>query len=399
MYETIAVLAAILLGYCVFAGRIERSTLSGPILFTAVGYFLGLRLTDVLHVDVTSTALRSLAEMTLAMVLFSDAASADFSIIRRHVGVPVRLLLIGLPLTILLGLLIAWPLFPSLGVLELGLLATILAPTDAALGAPVVANKAVPAVVRESLNLESGLNDGICVPIVVILLGYAVGVRIEHGTLTHATLVVAEEFGIGLLVGLGLTVCAGWVFGFAKRAEWLSEDWWEVPALALAACCFATAQALGGSGFIACFASGLLVSPLTWPRKHDWLRGSETVGRILAALTWILFGAAVVTRLPTWTHIPSLIYAVLSLTVIRMVPVFLCLRGSEISTQGKLFMGWFGPRGLASIVFAIIAFDARLPGNQVLMGTIAWTILLSVVLHGVTANPWIQRFAAATGRP
>ena len=252
MYQNAALLAAFLLIYSAIAGRIERSLISGPIVFTGVGFILGPDVFGVLRINISGEGLRILAELTLAMVLFTDAANADFGLVRRNLGLPERLLLIGLPLTILLGFLAAAIVYPTLGILEMALLATILAPTDAALGKPVVTNPAVPAVMREALNLESGLNDGICVPIVVLLLGLAVGIQIEGEPIVHVARVVVEEIGIGIIVGLGLTWLTTLMLRFAQARGWISEHWVEIPIVALAAACFAAAQAMGGSGFIAC---------------------------------------------------------------------------------------------------------------------------------------------------
>jgi sodium/hydrogen antiporter len=191
------------------------------------------------------------------MVLFTDAANADFGVVRRNLGLPERLLLIGLPLTIVLGFLFAAIVFPSLATLEL---AAMLAPTDAALGKPVVTNPTVPPAVREALNLESGLNDGICVPIVVLLLGLAVGTQIEGGTIAHVARVVIEAIGLGAAIGLALTWFTTLMLRFSEKRGWISEHWVEIPIVALAAACFAAAQAAGGSGFIACFVGGLLLS-------------------------------------------------------------------------------------------------------------------------------------------
>jgi NhaP-type Na+/H+ or K+/H+ antiporter len=258
MYGNVAILAAVVLIYSAFAGRVARSWLSGPILFTAAGLVVGPLGFDILHLEITATDLKVLAEAALAMVLFTDAAHANLGVVRRTVGLPERLLLIGLPLTIVSGFLVALPLFPTLDLFAAALLATLLAPTDAALGAPVVSNEAVPVETREALNLESGLNDGICVPIVVILLDLAVGTEIEHRSLGHAVTVVIEEIGIGLITGLVLTAIAVAILRIAARREWTSAHWLHVPVVALAALCFAAAQALGGSGFIACFLGGLL---------------------------------------------------------------------------------------------------------------------------------------------
>jgi sodium/hydrogen antiporter len=394
MYENGAILAVFLVIYSAIAGRIERSLISGPIVFTAVGFILGADGLGILRIRIDGEGLRLLAELTLAMVLFTDAANADFSIVKRNLGLPARLLALGLPLTIVLGFVAAAVVFPRLEILEMALLAAILAPTDAALGKPVVANPAVPAAMREGLNLESGLNDGICVPIVVILLGLAVGTQIEGGTVGHVVWVVVEEIGIGVLIGLALTWLTIRMLRFAERQGWISKNWVEIPIVALAAACFAAAQAAGGSGFIACFVGGLLLSGLGEHHKEELLRGAEHMGEALALLTWVVFGGIVVARMIDRVTWPALLYAMLSLTVIRMVPVFLCLIGTRTSTADKLFIGWFGPRGLATIVFAILVLDEKLPGNDTIILAAGWTVLLSVIAHGVTANPLIRRMAA-----
>lgn len=389
MYEDAAILAAVVLLYSAGAGRVGRSWFSGPILFTVAGMILGPAGLDALRLPLTAADLRTLAELALAMVLFSDAAHADLSVVRRTLALPERLLLIGLPLTIVLGFLVGLLVFPQIDVLEVALLATLLAPTDAALGAPVVSNAAVPAATREALNLESGLNDGICVPVVVVLLTFAVGTEIEGSTVGHIVMVVVEEIGIGLVAGLVLTGGGVAVLRLASRLGWTSEHWLHVPVVALAALCFTAAQALGGSGFIACFTGGLLYGFLQSGRHPDLLGGASSTGEVLALLTWVVFGGPVLERLlpqMTW-HV--VLYAVLSLSVIRMLPVFVSLAATGMTLPTKLFIGWFGPRGLASIVFGVIVVDAGLPGRSTVAATAACTVLLSVIAHGMTANPLI----------
>ena len=390
MYRNAALLTVFLLIYSAIAGRIERSWISGPIVFTAVGLILGPYGLGLLGLNITGDELRLLAELTLAMVLFTDAANADFGVVRRNLGLPERLLLIGLPLTIALGYFFAALVFPALDTLEIALLAAILAPTDAALGKPVVTNPKVPAAMREGLNLESGLNDGICVPIVVLLLGLAVGTQVEGDAALHVARVVGEAIGIGLAVGLALTWLTIQMVRFAEARGWISEHWVEIPVVALAAACFTAAQAAGGSGFIACFVGGLLLSGLGSRHKEELLRGAEHMGEALALLTWVAFGGIVVARMIERATWPAIIYAMLSLTVIRMVPVFLCLIGTRTTTLDKLFIGWFGPRGLATIVFAVLVLDEKLPGNDTVILAAGWTVLLSVIAHGVTANPLVN---------
>ncbi len=327
------------------------------------------------------------------MVLFTNAANADFAVVRRTVAVPERLLLIGLPLTIVLGFLAAMLVLPGIAPLEMALLAAMLAPTDAALGKPVVTSPSVPASMREALNIESGLNDGICVPVVVLLLGLAVGTQLEHGTMIHAIRVVVEEIGTGLVVGLVLTWLTVLMLRFAEGQGWASGHWADVPAVALAAACFAAAQAIGGSGFIACFAGGLLLSRLRKHHKEELLRGAIATGEALALLTWVAFGTGALAQIIARLNWPVLLYAVLSLTVIRMVPVVLCLAGTGMRLADKPFIAWFGPRGLATIVFGVIVVNEKLPGNDTIIAVAGGTVLLSVVAHGISANPLVKAVA------
>jgi sodium/hydrogen antiporter len=392
VYQNAAIIAAIVLVYSVVAGRVARSWLSGPILFTAAGLVVGPQGFNVLRLEMTAADLRTIAEAALAMVLFTDAANADLGVVRRSVGLPRRLLLIGLPLTIVLGFVGAAALFPTLDPIVAALLATLLAPTDAALGAPVVSNEAVPDEIREALNLESGLNDGICVPIVIILLDLAVGTEIRHNDIWHVFEIVAEEIGVGLLVAAAVVAPAVWLLKGAARRNWTSAHWLHIPVVALAGLCFASAQALGGSGFIACFVGGLLFGYLQ-DRPKDLLGGAASTGEVLAMLTWIAFGGPVLGMLlphVTWSVV---VYAVLSLTVFRMAPVFLSLAGASMNAGEKVFVGWFGPRGLASVVFAVIVFDAGVAGKDTLAVATAFTILLSILAHGATANPFIAMLA------
>ncbi len=398
IYANVAILGLALLFYSAIAGRIERSWASTPIVFVALGLALGPSGFDLARFPISQEHLKAMAELTLAMVLFADAAQANLTVIRRNWQLPGRLLLLGLPLTIILGGVAAWALFPALAMLEIAILATMLAPTDAALGAPVVSNTRVPAPIRESLSFESGLNDGICVPILVILLGYATGLQVSHGEAAHVTLVVAEEIGIGALVGLAVTLAGMRAMMLSHRLGWIGEAWRDIPVLAAALSCFAVAQALGGSGFIACFVGGLLLSTRR-EQALPLLHGAETLGRLMSILTWVAFGWGVIPYLLRHLDATAVLYGLLSLTVIRMLPVYLCLAGTETRPVDRLFIGWFGPRGLASVVFAIIVLEAHLPGNDRLMTVAGVTVTLSVLLHGISATPLAGRLAAGDASP
>jgi NhaP-type Na+/H+ or K+/H+ antiporter len=398
MYLDLAILAFFVFLYSVVAGGVERTPVSGPIVFLLFGLILGPVGVGWLDLDVDAEGLRTLAELTLALVLFTDAANADLRVLKENVRIPQRLLLIGLPLTILLGFGAGVLMFDGLGLFEIAILATMLAPTDAALGKAVVTNESVPANIREGLNVESGLNDGICVPILFVFLALAAGTNAEDSTGMLALKLVAEEIGIGLAVGLGLTVLGAHAMRRCAGHGWITETWRQLPVVALAVLCFALAQVLGGSGFIAAFAGGMLFGALAKDLKHGLLLAGEGTGDTLALITWVVFGAAVVGQAFghfTWT---AVLYAVLSLTVIRMLPVWLSVWGMGLKSDAKLFLGWFGPRGLASIVFAIIVLDAKLPGGDTLAVVVACTIILSILAHGLTAIPFATAFGKRASR-
>lgn len=392
MYQNLALLAAFLLTYSIFAGRFESRLLNGPLMFMLAGLILGPAFLGILQPRIDSHGLRILAELTLAIVLFSDAANADLKVLKAHEGLPLRLLLIGLPLTMLSGWLLGIWLFPQAPLIELALLAILLAPTDAALGKAVVSNPKVAAPVREGLNVESGLNDGICVPVLLMFLA----LLIEEHTQSPLSLAIElffEELGIGALIGGTLTFMAWLMQRYSGKHHWQTPMWSQLTLPGLAVLCFATAQTLGGSGFIAAFVGGLLASYLFAEQKHDLLKASEEFASLLSIITWVVFGALVIPSVWSSFTVDIWLYALLSLTVIRIVPVLVSLAGTGFDFETRLFIGWFGPRGLASIVFAIMILDYPLQTGRTLVAVAACTVLLSVLLHGLSANPWVSRLA------
>lgn len=392
MYLDLALLAGCALLFSCVAGAVEKSRLTGPIIFVFFGFCIGPLGAGLLSLKAEAHTLKVLAELTLALVLFIDAASADFKVLRSSSKIPLRLLLIGLPLTLLLGFGFGVVLFDNLSLIEVALLATIVAPTDAALGQAVVKNESVPADFRQGLSVESGLNDGICVPILFAFLALALGTSGHgEGSGWHLAMVLlAEEIGIGLIVGVTLTSLTVLLLRFARSRQWLTHTWVQIPVIALAITCFASAQFVGGSGFIASFCGGLLFGYMTKNHRDEFLRAAEGTGETFALITWVLFGSAVVGRSIDYLNWSIVGYAVLSLTVIRMLPVYISLVGVNLNTEGKLFLGWFGPRGLASIVFAVIVLNAELPHGDTIIVTVAVTVMLSILVHGVTANPWAR---------
>jgi NhaP-type Na+/H+ or K+/H+ antiporter len=394
VYGNIALLALFAVAYSLIADRLGRTPVNGPVVYLAFGVIAGPVGLGLLDLRIEGEGIRLIAELTLALVLFADASNADLAVLRRAIRLPGRLLLIGLPLTILLGFGVGVLLLPGLGLLEIAILATLLAPTDAALGKAVVSNPAVPAPVREGLNVESGLNDGICVPILFTFLALATSSGGDGSTGALAVKLIAEEIGIGAGIGVGLAVVAAWGLRAAGRRGRLVGPWLQIPIVALAFASFALAQHAGGSGFIACFTGGLAFGALVKEHKEELFEGAEGMAEVLSLLTWVTFGAVVVLQHAGEIDWRTTLYAILSLTVVRMLPVFVSLLGLGMRTDAKLFVGWFGPRGLASIVFLVIVVQEKLPGSDVLMSATVATVVLSILGHGLSANPLAARFGA-----
>ncbi|MGK7944477.1 MAG: cation:proton antiporter [Microcystaceae cyanobacterium] len=393
LYPILAIIAVFTFIYSNIAGRLASTSISDAMVYVVFGFVSGTNGINILQLSIESEGIRLLAELTLALLLFSDAANANLKVLKSTVRLPSRLLLIGLPLTILFGVGVGKLLFPSVSWVEVGILATMLAPTDAALGKAVVSNLKVPAQIREDLNVESGLNDGICVPILFALLAVATSQNNESSMSQLVFHLLAEEIGIGGLVGASLAVLGAQLGSFAVKQNWVTATWRQVSIPALAFTCFATAQSLGGSGFIASFVGGLLFGSMIKNYKEELLEVSEGIGDAMSLMTWVVFGAIVVGKSIVSMTLPIILYGILSLTVVRILPVLLCLFGISLDLESKLFMGWFGPRGLASIVFAVIVLNNNLPSGEILINTVTCTVLLSIIAHGVTANPWANRYA------
>ena len=398
MYIELAILALFIFCYSLVAGRVERAAASGPIVFVIAGLLMGPLGLGWFDGDVSNTELRVLADLTLALILFIDAANADLAILKRQFRIPSRMLLFGLPGVIFLGTIFAALLFDTLSLFEAAILGTVLAATDAALGKAVVTNKAVPTQIREGLNIESGLNDGLCVPILFVFIALALGSGTEGGSTMLALKLVTKEIGIGLIVGLGLTAVATWALRWCRDKGWVTEIWKQVTVVALAIACFSVAQSLHGSGYIAAFTGGLLFGFKAKDATHRLVLAAEGTGETLALMTWFVFGTAVIGQSIEYFTWEMLVYALLSLTVIRILPIFLSLSGTGESTASKLFLGWFGPRGLASIVFAIIVINKGVPEGKFIAMVVVLTVFFSLVAHGVSANPLARLLGQKEGK-
>ncbi|WP_428773855.1 cation:proton antiporter [Vibrio sp.] len=394
LYAVMSILAGIVFLYTLIAKRIENSGISGPIVYVVLGLLLGEKGLGIIGESAEANDLRLFADLTLALILFSDAAHSNLTVLKQKAVYPVRMLLIGLPGAIIFGTLLAMVLFDVLSLIETAILATMLAATDAALGKAVISNPKVPAPVREGLNVESGLNDGLCVPILLLLISIATSTTHAGLGTGHALMVFAEELGIGMLVGMSLAYAGAKLLYWSAKLAWLSEVWVQLTVGAIALCSFGLAQTLHGSGYIAAFTGGLLFGHLVSRHTHKLVLTTESFAELLAMLTWILFGAAVVGRILGLFSASMIVYSLLSLTLVRMLPIYLSFIGTSVPAKHRLFMGWFGPRGLASIVFTVIVLDAELPGGRFIALTVVCTVILSLLLHGITARAFAERIGS-----
>ena len=393
MEWALAIVALALLGVAAVSKRLAGSPVTPAMLFVAFGLLVGPQVVDGIDLESTSSTVRTLAEATLALVLFSDASRIDLGQLRREVGVPARLLGLGLPLTIALGAAVAALIFDQITVWEAVILGVILAPTDAALGQAVVTEPRVPGRIRQGLNIESGLNDGICVPLLFAAVAAAdVQSHISEGR--DATTLLLEEIGYGIVGGIVGGVAIAAIIIYAGRRDLISAIWKQVIPAAGAALAYGTAAALGGSGFIAAFVAGMVFRAVLGRDPENLNELTEELGSLLNGVTFILFGAILLG--PALGHLSwdLALYAILSLTLVRMLPVAVAMLGSGARKPTLGFLGWFGPRGLASIVFAVIVLEeSALPHEHLLVLAIYLTVGLSVFAHGLSAVPLADRYA------
>lgn len=384
--------------YSLFARRLEEGVFTSPIILTSAGVVLGLTLPRLSTQFIAHETVLLVAEIALVLLLFTEASKVGLRSVEKALSLPTRLLGIALPLTILLGAGLAALLLPDLtSFWEAAILAVILAPTDAGLGQAIVENKRVPSVIRRALNVEAGLNDGLSIPFLMLFMALAV---FENPLQTGSFLqFMGEQVGFGLLVGLAIGYAGGWMLMQAKKREWASPTLAQLSLPALAILAWLTADMIGGNGFIAAFIAGLTVRVTYKNAKDDAIEFSAALGQLLNLAVFFLFGIIVTGQFHHITPI-LVLYAILSLTVIRLLPVAISMRGTGVSRATVLFMGWFGPRGLASIVLVMVFLEqhATFPGEALIETAVFLTVLLSIYAHGFSALPginWYTRQLAA----
>lgn len=385
----VVAMAVALLSWTALSGRLQRWNVSAPMWFVAIGFLVSSDALGSVEVRLGDEGLRQMAELTLALVLFSDAATVDVRRLRADSGLPVRLLLLGLPLTIALGTLASHVLMPSLGWWVCAVIGAAVAPTDAALGAAIIQDERVPERVRRVLNVESGLNDGIATPFVKFFLVAAVaGTALESQSEAHAL----RELGIGAVGGVAIGAAAAWLLQRTIRSGWASRPYRSFGVAAAALLGYAAVIQLDGNGFVGAFVAGLAFGAVTKDEREESLEFTHQASELASLAVWFMFGAVMVPELAHagWRDV---VFALLALTVVRMVPVALVLLGARLDGATVGVIGWFGPRGLASVVFALLALAELAPADAGrVVVVITTTVAASVVLHGASAAPITQRY-------
>ena len=392
----LAIVAALVFGWGALSARLERFEVTAPITFVVAGLLLTHWPLAFLSVTPSRELIKELAEFTLALVLFSDASRVGLHELRVDAGLYLRLLAVALPVTIGLGTLLAFALDSSSGIWLALLVGAALAPTDAALGAGMMTNPAVPARIRRLINVESGLNDGIATPFVSVALAGAATAGEVAG---HGPAAAVAELGAGVLVGVAVGGAGGLLVNAARKRGWIAEGFAGAALLGLAVCAYTSSVALHGNGFIAAFVGGLAFGTTAGRRGQPLIPFVEETGALVSLLVWLTFGAVAVVPAVDVLNWQIILYAVLSLTVIRMAPVAAVLIRSGLDRATITLVAWFGPRGLASVVFCLLALEELgSPTADHAAAVITITVVLSVLAHGATANPLATRYARHLAR-
>jgi len=378
--------------YALVSKQASQTPITAPIVFTAAGMMMYPAWVHIVNAGVTANVFLRLAELGLVLLLFTDASRTDLKVLRSIGTLPGRLLSSGMLLTIVLGAIAARLVFPRLPLWEAGILAAILAPTDAGLGQVVVNSPSVPTRVRQALNVEAGLNDGLSVPFLLFFMALAAA-KIEGGAASLLQF-IGEQLGLGVVLGAAVGLIGGWLLRMADRRGSVTQPFQQIAVVTLPLLCLLVAEMVDASMFIASFVAGLTIQiPFKEAGKHS-VEFAEEWGQIFNLTVFFLFGMLVLRDWREFTS-GSWIYAALSLTVVRMVPVAVSLIGTRLSRPTVVFMGWFGPRGLASIVLGLVYLEQELhlPGELTIRAAVMVTVALSIFIHGLSAMPGISLYA------
>ena len=395
--EVFAAIAIFVLSFGLISQRLKKSVLTPPMAYVVFGLLIGSPVLGLIQeAEITNKFIKGLTEITLTIVLFTDASRIQLKLLRQKYNLPLRLLGVGLPVTIILGTISAMLLFSTeLNIWEAAALATVLAPTDAALGQAVVNSSRVPACIRQALNIESGLNDGICLPILLLFLSLAAESE-QVNTAGYWLTFTSQQIIFGTAIGIGVGYFGSKLITKSVQHEWMTVSFEDLSILGLSILAYACAESIGGNGFIATFCAGLTLGSIaTKPILQCLHEFGEAEGQLLTLLSFLLYGAVMI--LPSFSEATwqMWLYAIFSLTIVRMLGVAVATSGLKLQPDSVLFVGWFGPRGIASIVYGLLIVEKEnfLEGSQLIFTVMVITVLISVFAHGLTAFPGANWYA------
>ncbi|WP_435140344.1 cation:proton antiporter domain-containing protein [Pseudopelagicola sp. nBUS_19] len=386
MEHLLVYIALLMLLYCLFSGRIGSWGITMPMVFLAIGvaFSFGGPVLTLASVGV----FHNLAEITLALLLFADATVLRRQTLENIRQRTFRMLAFGLPCAIFLGAIINLLLLPSWPLWEACLLAALLAPTDAALGQSIQSNEYIPQALRDVINAESGLNDGLALPFVIFFAGLAIGGGEGDHSGTKLLPLIASQIGLGAFVGLAGGFAAGKLRNFVLRRNMMDQGLGKTVSLVLVGFIFFAADHVGGNSFIAVFIGGIAFANAVDGPVHHARHFLEGDGQFLAILSFFFIGMLFVPEAFNYLTMNDLLIVVISLFAVRPVAIWLSLIGTETTINERLFYGWFGPRGLATVLFAVfVVMDFEEVKNIDGIFTIVITaVLISAYAHGITAK-------------
>ena len=393
-YMNFLVIALVVLGYGYFSKLLLRYNISGPMIFVAVGVFLSPLGVGPSETKLNAELVQIVAEFALIIILFSDASALNLKKLRREWSIPVRLLVISLPITIIAATLIAQEFFPEETTAYLLLMALILAPTDAALGKAVVTDKTVPEKIRSGINVESGLNDGIVLPVLLTVVAMIMSGQ-EHAQDNSWIGYVTQQIIFGTIIGSVVGYISARLSLKVIQNDWMESNYQNLVPIALAILAYYLAEHFGGNGFIAAFFAGLFLGNYSEDLREHVKDFAESEGDLFILISFLVFGIAFIPPTIDYWDLNVFVYSLLSLTVLRMIPVAIGMIGTKFDLSTILFIGWFGPRGIASILYVLIVINqlGSIKGHETIYSVISLTILLSVILHGLSAQPLAKLYA------
>ncbi len=396
MHENMAIIiiTVVVLSYGYFSKYLLRFNISGPMVFTSIGLLISPLGLSLVKVNIDAHLVTLVAEIALIIILFSDASSLKLKKLLKAWGIPFRLLFVGLPLTIIFASLTAQLMFPQESLIYLILMALLLAPTDAALGKAVVSDKKVPQKIRASINVESGLNDGIVFP---ILLGAVAIITVEKaGTNdTQWLIYIAQQVGFGAIIGALIGYLNALVAANTIHKDRVESSYKNLIPIAIAIFSYYVAEHFGGNGFIAAFFAGMFLGNFNEELRQNVENFAESESELLILISFMVFGFTFIPATIAFWDFKVFLYSLLSLTLLRMLPVAISLIGSRLDFATVLFIGWFGPRGIASILYILIVINevVSIQTHETIYAVVTLTILLSIFLHGLSAKPLVNLYA------